>query len=136
MLRSNLSDYSDGYILTKGNITVRNTAAQGQANNVIIKRVILKNCVRFTNWINRINNTQVDDAHDIDVVMPMYKLIEYSDNYSKTSRILWHYCKDQLAVDNNGAIVYFIVASSLTDSFKIKEKLTTQTSDNCTKMLK
>ena len=82
MLRSNLSDYSDGYILTKGNITVRNTAAQGQANNVIIKRVILKNCVRFTNWINRINNTQVDDAHDIDVVMPMYKLIEYSDNYS------------------------------------------------------
>ena len=136
MLRSNLSDYSDGYILTKGNITVRNTAAQGQANNVIIKRVILKNCVRFTNWINRINNTQVDDAHDIDVVMPMYKLIEYSDNYSKTSRILWHYCKDQLAVDNNGAIVYFIVADSLTDSFKIKEKLTTQTSDNCTKMLK
>ena len=136
MLRSNLSDYSDGYILTKGNIIVRNTAAQGQANNVIIKRVILKNCVRFTNWINRINNTQVDDAHDIDVVMPMYKLIEYSDNYSKTSRILWHYCKDQLAVDNNGAIVYFIVASSLTDSFKIKEKLTTQTSDNCTKMLK
>ena len=136
MLRSNLSDYSDGYILTKGNITVRNTAAQGQANNVIIKRVILKNCVRFTNWINRINNTQVDDAHDIDVVMPMYKLIEYSDNYSKTSRILWHYCKDQLAVDNNGAIVYFIVANSLTDSFKIKEKLTTQTSDNCTKMLK
>ena len=136
MLRSNLSDYSDGYILTKGNITVRNTAAQGQANNVIIKRVILKNCVRFTNWINRINNTQVDDAHDIDVVMPMYKLIEYSDNYSKTSRILWHYCKDQLAVDNNGAIVYFIVANSLTDSFTIKEKLTTQTSDNCTKMLK
>ena len=136
MLRSNLSDYSDGYILTKGNITVRNTAAQGQANNVIIKRVILKNCVRFTNWINRINNTQVDDAHDIDLVMPMYKLIEYSDNYSKTSRILWHYCKDQLAVDNNGAIVYFIVANSLTDSFKIKEKLTTQTSDNCTKMLK
>ena len=136
MLRSNLSDYSDGYILTKGNITVRNTAAQGQANNVIIKRVILKNCVRFTNWINRINNTQVNDAHDIDVVMPMYKLIEYSDNYSKTSRILWHYCKDQLAVDNNGAIVYFIVANSLTDSFKIKEKLTTQTSDNCTKMLK
>ena len=136
MLRSNLSDYSDVYILTKGNITVRNTAAQGQANNVIIKRVILKNCVRFTNWINRINNTQVDDAHDIDVVMPMYKLIEYSDNYSKTSRILWHYCKDQLAVDNNGAIVYFIVANSLTDSFKIKEKLTTQTSDNCTKMLK
>ena len=136
MLRSNLSDYSDGYILTKGNITVRNTAAQGQANNVIIKRVILKNCVRFTNWINRINNTQVDDAHDIDLVMPMYKLIEYSDNYSKTSRILWHYCKDQLAVDNNGAIVYFIVANSLTDSFKIKEKLTTQTSDSCTKMLK
>ena len=136
MLRSNLSDYSDGYILTKGNITVRNTAAQGQANNVIIKRVILKYCVRFTNWINRINNTQVDDAHDIDVVMPMYKLIEYSDNYFKTSRILWHYCKDQPAVDNNGAIVYFIVANSITDSFKIKEKLTTQTSDNCTKMLK
>ena len=75
MLRSNLSDYSDEYILAKGKITVGNTAAQGQANNVIIKKVILKNCVPFTNWINRINNTQVDDAHDIDIVMPMYNLI-------------------------------------------------------------
>ena len=54
--------------------------------------------------------------------MPMYYLIEYSDNYSKTSGILWQYCRGQLAVDNNGAIVDSTIAISDNDSFKIKEK--------------
>ena len=54
-----------------------------------IKKVILKNLAPFTKWISRTKNTQVDDAHDIDVVMPTYNLIEYSNNYSKTSGILW-----------------------------------------------
>ena len=65
---------------------------------------------------------QVDDAHDIDVVMLMYNLIEYGDNYSKTSGIVWQYCRDRPAVDNNGAIVDFTIANSITGSFKIKEK--------------
>ena len=47
--------------------------------------------------------------------MPMYKLIEYSDNYSKTSGILWQYCRDEPAVDNNGAIADFTEANAITD---------------------
>ena len=56
--------------------------------------------------------------------MPKYKLIEYSDNYSKTSGILWKYCRDEPAVDDNGAIADFTEANAITDSFKIKEKRT------------
>ena len=59
--------------------------------------------------------------------MPMYNSLEYSDNYSKPPRHLWQYCRDKLALDDNGAIVDFTVASSITDSFKIKEKLTSKT---------
>ena len=81
MLRSSLCDYSDAYILVKGNISVNNTAgANGDANNTN-KKVIFKNCAPFTNCISKINNTQVDNAKDIDIVMSMYNLIEYSDNY-------------------------------------------------------
>ena len=82
------------YIPVKGTITVANTAAQGAAITAANKKVISKNCVLFTNCIRRINNTQVDDAHDIHVVMPIYNLIEYSNNYSKTSGTLWQYCRD------------------------------------------
>ena len=85
MLRSSLCDYSDAYILVKGNITVNNTAADGAAANNTNKKVIFKNCAPFTDCISKINNTQVDNAKDIDIVMPMYNLIEYSNNYSKTS---------------------------------------------------
>ena len=93
MLRSSLCDYSDAYILFKGNITVNNTAAGGAAANNTNKKVIFKNCAPFTNCISKINNTQIDNAEYIDIVMPMYNLIEYSDNYSKTSGSLWQYCK-------------------------------------------
>ena len=64
--------------------------------------------------------------------MPMYNLIEYSDNYQKTSGSLWQYCKDIPAVDNNNAIVSF-AENSLTDSFNFKEKMAGQTGDNGTK---
>ena len=85
MLRSSLCDYSDTYILVKGNITVNNAGAAGAAANDINKKVIFKNCAPFTSCISKINNTQIDNAEYIDIVMPMYNLIEYSDNYSKTS---------------------------------------------------
>ena len=88
MLRSGLCDYSDAYILVKGTITVANTAAQGEPNDATNKNVISKNCASFTKCTSRINNMQVHDAHDVDVVRPLYHLIEYSDNYSKTSGIL------------------------------------------------
>ena len=55
------------------------------------KGVVFKNCATFINCISEVNNTQVDNSEDIDIVMPMYNLIEYSDNYSNTSGILWQY---------------------------------------------
>ena len=86
MLRSSLCDYSDAYILVKGNIKVNNTAAaSAAAANNADKKVIFKNCAPFAKYISKINNTQIDNAEYIDIVMPMYNLIEYSDNYSKTS---------------------------------------------------
>ena len=88
MLISSLCDYSDAYILVNGNISVNNTAAEGAAANNAAKKVIFKNCAPFTNCISKINNTQTDNAEYIDIVMPMYNLIEYSNNYSKTSRSL------------------------------------------------
>ena len=51
------------------------------------KGVVFKNCTPFTNFISEINNTQVDNAKDIDIVMPMYNLIKCSNNYAKTSRV-------------------------------------------------
>ena len=87
MLRSSLCDYSDAYIPVKGNITVNNAGAVATTNNAN-KKVIFKNCAPFTNCISKINNTQIDNAEYIDIVIPMYTLIEYGDNYSKPSGIL------------------------------------------------
>ena len=88
VLRWSLCDYRDSYILVKGTITVEKKAVLGQATNNANKKVIFKNRVPFTNCISRINNAQIDDPHDIDLVMSMYNSIEYSDNYSKTSAML------------------------------------------------
>ena len=85
MLRSSLCDYRDAYILVKGNISLNNNAGAGAAADNIAKKVIFKNCALFTNCIGKINNTQIDNAEYIDIVIPIYNLIEYSDNYSKTS---------------------------------------------------
>ena len=93
MLRSNLCDFSDAYIFVKGNITItgagdNNTARRQDERD---KGVIFKNCTPFVKCISRINNTEIDNAKYIDIVMPTYNLIEYSDNYSKTSGSLWQY---------------------------------------------
>ena len=82
MLKSSLYDYSDAYILVKGTITVNNTAATGAAAYNTNKKVIFQKCAPFINCISQINNRQIDNAKDIDIVMPMYNLIEYSFNYS------------------------------------------------------
>ena len=105
MLRPSLCDYSDAYILFKGNISVNNTAAAVADPNNRNKKVIFKNGAPFTNCISKINNTQIDNA-------------EYFDNYSKTSGILWKYCKEIPAVNNNGDINDFIGANA-TDPFNI-----------------
>ena len=128
MLRSNLCDYADAYILVKGTITITgagNDAAARQADERN-KGVIFKNCAPFTKCKSKINNMEIDNAQDIDIVMSMYNLIEYSDIYSKKSGGLWQYCKYE-PNDN--------LANS--ESFKSKVKITGSTpADGNTKDVK
>ena len=81
------------------------------------KRVIFKNCAPFTNCKSEINNTEIDNAKNIDIVMPMYNLIEHGDNSSKTSGSLWQYYKDEPNDNLTGS-----------ESFKSKIKITGNTS--------
>ena len=91
MLKCSLCDYSDAYILVEGAITVNGRGADAAARQADErdKGVAFKNCAPSTNCMSEINNTQVDNAKYIDIVMPIYNLIEYSDNYAKTTRGLW-----------------------------------------------
>ena len=87
MLKSILCDYSDGYILVKGKIAItgaEDDAAARQADERD-KGVAFKTCAPFTNCISEINNTEIDNGEDIDILMTLYNLPEYSDNYAKTS---------------------------------------------------
>ena len=92
-LESSLCDYSDAYILVTGNITVKG----GNANT----KVAFKNCAPLKKCKTEINETFVDDAQHINIAMPMYNLIEYSDNYSDTSASLWQFKRDEIGGDNN-----------------------------------
>ena len=98
MLKSSLCDYSEAYIFVKGKITIT-----GEGDNALARQaderdkgLTFKNCTPFTNCISEINNTQIDNAKDIDIVMPMYNLIEYSNNYAKTSGSLWQHYRHEL----------------------------------------
>ena len=118
MLKTNLCDYSDAPILVKEKITITGAGDNATARRVDErdKGVAFKTCAPFINCISEINNTQIDNAKDIDIVMPMYNLIEYSDNYAKTSGILWQYYRDE---PNNNLVD--------SESFKFKIKLTGKT---------
>ena len=117
-LQSSLCDYADAYILVKGTITTTGagddaTARRADERN---KGIIFKNCGPFAKSISKINNTEIDNTQDINIVMPMYNLIEYCNNYSKTSGSLWHYYKDE-PNDN----------LTNSESFKSKVKITGST---------
>ena len=89
---------------------------------MLIKKVIVKNYTSFTNCIRKIKNTEVDVAHYIDVIMPMFSLIKYNDKNSKASGILSQYCIDEPAINAaNGNISNFNADNATTDSLKIKE---------------
>ena len=105
------------HILVKGTITVARIPAV--ADNVG-KEVVFNNWAPFIDCISETNNMQIANAKDIDVVMPMYNLIVYVNNYSKTSGSLWQYYRDELAL-NNGAIVNFH-ATNNSVSFTFKQK--------------
>ena len=121
MLKSSLGNYIDAYILVEGRITVTGAAADAAARQTDERDrgVIFKNCAPFIKFKSEINNADIDNAKDIDIVMAVYNLIEYSDNYSKTSGSLWQYYKDE-PNDN--------LADS--ESFKSKVKRTENTPAN------
>ena len=122
MLRSDLCDFSDAYIVVKGNSAVNrktftaddieepnNTAANATAtnntnNNVFgEKKLVFKNNAPFINCISKVNGIKVDNAEDLDVVVPIYNLLEYSKKYRKTTSSLWNYYRDEpnTSTDNN-----------------------------------
>ena len=104
MLRSNICDYSDAYILVKGTITVTAPGVNNNAKNIRDKRnrpLILKNNAPFVSCITRINGELIEDADDLDIVMPIYNLLEYSKNYRKTIGSLRNYYRDELTNDDN-----------------------------------
>ena len=129
MLRSNLCDYSDAYILVKGTITVTAPGANNGANNIRDKRnspLILKHNAPLVSCITRINSELIEDADDLDIVMSMYNLLEYSKNYRKTIGSLYNYYRDELsddAGDNNFDNIK-VVNSNI---FKYKNKITGNT---------
>ena len=126
MLRSDLCDYSDAYILLKGTITVTAPGVNNNANNIRDKRnrpLILKNNAPFVLCITRINGELIEDADDLDIVMSMYNLLEYSKNYRKTIGSLYNYYRDELSDDNdyNNFDNIKVINSN---TFKYKNKVT------------
>ena len=100
-IESSLCDYSDAYILVTGNITVKRRNAADTADIALgaITQVVFKNCAPFEKCRTEINETFVDEADFINITMPMYNLIKYSDNYSDSSGSLWDFKRDEI-VDN------------------------------------
>ena len=131
MLRSNLCDYSDAYILVKGTITVTAPGVNNNANNIRDKRnrtVILKNNAPFVSCITRINGKLIEDADDLDIVMSMYNLLKNSKNYRKTIGSLYNYYRDELSddADDNNFDNIKVVNSN---TFKYENKITGNTYD-------
>ena len=118
MLRLDLCDCADAYILIKGTITVDGNAPRDRQN----RPVILKNNAPFISCITRINGELIEDADDLDAVMPMYNLLEYSKNYRKTTGSLYNYHRDELNdyADNNNHPNNNVVSSN---AFKYKSKI-------------
>ena len=107
VLKPNLCDYAEAYILVDGTITA--AAADGDT------RLALKNCAPFSKCNLEINDEHVDTAENLDITMPMYNLIEYSDNYQDSSATLYQYKRDEtpegnpipnLAVNNSSSFKY------------------------------
>ena len=111
VLKPNLCDYAEAYVLIDG--TIR--AAASNANT----RLALKNCAPFTKCNLEINDEQVETAKNLDITMPMYNLIEYSDNYQDSSATLYQYKRDEPPEDN----AINDLATDTSSSFKYKVSL-------------
>ena len=124
MLRSDLCDYVDAYILVNGTIMVTAPAGASNIRDKKSRSLILKNNVPFFACITKINDELIEDADDLDVVMPMYNLLEYSKNYRKTIGSSYSYYRDELTNDNipaGNAFDNIRVVNS--NAFKYKNKI-------------
>ena len=119
MLRSDLCDYSDAYVWVKGTITVTNPN-----NNVNFdRRLTLKNNAPFISCISKISGELVENAEDLDIVMPMYNLLEYSKNYEKTSGSLFNYYRDEpneAEIANDNGAINISIRNSKSVDYKTK----------------
>ena len=102
-----LCDYSDAYILVNGTILVVNLVAAGAAAENYKKELLFKNCPPFTDWISEVNNMRKEHFQDIDLVMQVYNIIEYSDKYLKKSASLRQCFEDKPTLTGAGAIGFF-----------------------------
>ena len=133
MLRSDLYDYSDAYIVVKGDITL--TKINGRGITDIRNRFLaFKNNAPFTNCISKINNVLIGNAEDLDIVMPMYNFLEYSKNYRKTTGSFQNYYRDEtnnppLNDDDPPTINYNEDPVTNSESFKCKSSITGKTSN-------
>ena len=118
MLRSDLCDYADAYILVNGTITVAGNHPRDRQN----RPLILKNNAPFISCISKINNELIEDAEDLDIVMPMYNLLEYSKNYRKTTGSFYNYYRDKLN-DDNGNDNFGNIRVVNSEAFKYKNKI-------------
>ena len=134
LIESSLCDYSDAYIFVSGDIVVTRTIAAADGNLLQRKQplaaatqVAFKNCAPFKNCRTEIDGTFVDDSNFINIAMPMYNLIENSDNYSDTSGSLRGFKRDEITDNVN------VTDDDNDPSFKYKASLITNTEANGTK---
>ena len=113
VIKSNLCDYSDAYILVTGEIKVTNIAAD--------TNVAFKNCAPFTRCVTHINDEHVETAENLDIIMPMYNLIEHSDNYADSVGCLYQFKRDESPMNNTGNPLNVALDNSI--SFKYKASL-------------
>ena len=117
MLISDLCDCSDACIVAKGKVIVTNPD-----NDAYGKKLAFKNNAPFTSCISRINNTLIDNAEGLDVVVSMYNLIEYSKNHRKTTGSLWNYYRDEPNSGLGGDNINYSIKNS--KSFDYKTSIT------------
>ena len=133
MLRSDLCDFSDVYIVVKGDIT--HTKANGRGIvNISNRFLAFKNNAPFTNCTSKSKNVLIDNAEDLDILMPMYNLLEYSKNHRKTTVSFWNYHRDEpnnppLNDDDPPTINYNADPMINSESFKCKISITGKTSN-------
>ena len=151
-LRSDLCDYSEAYIVVEGNITVTrktftandfeapnnteaNANATNNANNTAFgeRKLVFKNNALFINCISKINGLKIDNAEDLDVVIPMYNLLEYCKNYRKTTGSLWNYYRDEPNSDTDDNEIMHSIINSESFDYKANFMENGVTHNNLTK---